>query len=183
MLWAIPVGIVAGLLAGGRVANLSGFRFRWAGVAVAGLLIQLVLFTPLGDSITGSAGPVIYVGSTAAVFLAVLRNVRLAGMPIVALGSLSNLVAITANGGAMPASAEALRTAGLDAGGHTNSVVLPSPALQSLTDIYALPAWLPLANVFSVGDVLIGLGLVIVIGAAMRRPVPPATPGEVEVAA
>jgi hypothetical protein len=103
------------------------------------------------------------------VFLAVLRNIRLTGIPIVALGSISNLAAISANGGAMPADAAALAIAGLDgAGSHTNSVVLEHPALQPLTDIFALPAWLPFANVFSVGDVLIGVGLVIVIAAAMR---------------
>ena len=43
MLWAIPVGIVVGLLVGGRIGNLSGFRFRWVWLAVAGLLVQVVL--------------------------------------------------------------------------------------------------------------------------------------------
>jgi hypothetical protein len=176
MLWAIPAGILAGLAARGSLESLSAFKFRWAPLAIAGLLIQVVLFTSFGDSIAGGAAPVIYVASTAAVFAAVLRNVRLTGMPIVVLGSLSNLAAISANGGAMPADPGALAIAGLDgAGTHTNSVVLANPALQPLTDIYALPAWLPLANVFSVGDVLIGVGLVIVIVAAMRRS--PATAG------
>jgi len=176
MLWAIPAGIVAGLIARGSLANLSAFKFRWAPLAIGGLLVQLVLFTPIGDSIAGGLGPAIYVASTAAVFLAVLRNIRLPGMVIVALGSLSNLAAISANGGAMPADPGALAIAGLDgAGSHTNSVVLANPALQPLTDIYALPAWLPLANVFSVGDVLIGVGLVIVIVAAMRRATPAAS--------
>jgi hypothetical protein len=79
-------------------------------------------------------------------------------------------VAITLNGGFMPADAGALALAGFDSSGdHTNSVVLADPVVQPLTDIFALPAWMPLANVFSVGDVLLGLGLVIVIVAAMRR--------------
>ncbi len=169
MLWAIPIGIAAGLLAGGKVDNLSRFRFRWAGLALAGLLIQVVLFTRFGDAIAGSAGPAIYVASTAAVLLAVLRNIRIPGMAIVALGSISNLAAVTANGGFMPASAEALATAGLDGpGSHTNSVVLENPVLEPLTDIFALPAWMPLANIFSIGDVLIGVGLVVVIVAVMR---------------
>lgn len=171
MLWAIPLGLVVGLLAGGRLEGVSGFRFRWAALAIAGLLVQVVLFTPTGDRLAGSLAPAIYVGSTLAVFAAVLRNVRVRGMAIVALGSLSNLAAITANGGAMPADPAALAAAGLDgAGSHTNSVVLPDPALRPLTDIFAIPAGVPLANVFSIGDVLIGLGVVIAIVAAMRRP-------------
>ena len=38
-----------------------------------------------------------------------------------------------------------------------------------LTDIFALPAWLPLHNVFSIGDVLIGVGVAVVIVVGMRR--------------
>src|SRR5687767_12499845 len=148
MLWSIPIGILTGLATGGRVDNLAGFRFRWAWLAVAGLLIQLVLFTRFGHELVGDTGPLIYVVTTLAVFATVVRNIRLTGMPIVALGALSNLAAIAANGGSMPASAEALAIAGLEAEEHTNSVVLANPALEPLTDIFAIPAWLPLANVF-----------------------------------
>lgn len=172
ILIAIPIGILVGLLLRGSVANLSGFRFRWAWVAVAGLVIQVALFTEAGDRLTGSAGPAIYVASTGAVFLAVLRNIRLPGMAVVALGSISNLAAIVANGGSMPADAGALIAAGFtDAGSHTNSVVLDHPALQPLTDIFAVPAGIPLANVYSIGDVLIGIGIVILIATLMRRPI------------
>ena len=171
ILVAIPIGILVGLAARGSLGNLAGFRFRWAWVAVLGLLVQVVLFTPTGDALTGSAGPAIYVGSTIAVFLAVLRNVRLPGMAIVALGSISNLAAIIANGGFMPADAGALAIAGFaDAGSHTNSVVLEHPALQPLTDIFAVPAGIPMANVYSIGDVLIAVGIVVLIATLMRRP-------------
>ena len=97
-------------------------------------------------------------------------------MPLVALGAVANLAAITANAGFMPASAEALATAGLPPGDHLNSVVVASPALQPLTDIYAIPASLPMANVFSVGDVLVAIGIAWTIAAAMRGPNAPATP-------
>jgi hypothetical protein len=172
MLWAIPIGIAVGLLARGRLGGLAALRLRWAWLAVAGLLVQVVLFSETGDALAGAAGPAIYVGSTLAVFVAVARNIRIPGMPLVALGSLSNLLAISANGGFMPASPDALHAAGLDGpGSHTNSIVLENPAFEPLTDIFAIPASLPLANVFSVGDVLLGAGIVWVIVAAMRRPV------------
>jgi Family of unknown function (DUF5317) len=170
MLWAIPAGLVLGTLLGGTIESLAAVRFRWAPLAIAALLVQVVLFTPLGDQISGGYGPAVYLISTAAVFVAVVRNLRLTGIPIVGLGALCNLAAIAANGGAMPADAAALTAAGLDGpGAHTNSVVLAEPALRPLTDVYAVPAWVPLANVFSVGDVLIGIGIVVVIVAAMRR--------------
>ncbi len=61
--------------------------------------------------------------------------------------------------------------------GYTNSIELAAPALRPLTDLFALPAWLPFANVFSVGDVLIGLGVATTIALAMRRSTPAARPG------
>jgi Family of unknown function (DUF5317) len=176
MLWAIPAGILVGLAAGGRLANLSTLGFRWAWLAVGGLLVQVVLFTPTGEAVAGSWVPWIYLGSTLAVFVAVARNVRIPGMPIVALGALSNLAAIGANGGAMPADPAALAIAGLPAEDHLNSVVLADPALRPLTDIFAVPAWLPMANVFSIGDVLIAVGIAWAIVATMRRPAPEEAP-------
>jgi hypothetical protein len=170
MLLAIPVGLALGWALGGRLDGLSRLGFRWAPLAVGGLLVQIVLFSPVGNQLAGNLGPSVYVASTAAVFVAVARNWRIAGMWIAGLGALSNLTAITVNGGFMPADAGALALAGFGGpGDHTNSVVLADPVLRALTDIYALPAWIPLANVFSVGDVLIGIGIVAVIALAMVR--------------
>jgi Family of unknown function (DUF5317) len=173
---SVPVGLVIGALLRGSVDNLERLRLHWPWLALAGLVFQAVLFTPTGVSAFGTFAPALYVASTAAVLIAVLRNIQLAGMPIVAIGSVSNLAAIVANGGSMPTTAAALAAAGLNGPGTaTNSIVLVSPALAPLTDVYAIPAGLPLANVFSVGDVLIALGIVVVIVTAMRRPAAPAT--------
>lgn len=169
ILWAIPVGVAIGLALGGRIEGLSQLRFRWPWLAVGGLLVQVVLFSETGFDAAGSLAPAIYVLSTAAVLIAVVRNLPLAGMPIVALGALANLAAILANAGSMPADPGALALAGLSAGDHTNSVVLARPGLQPLTDVFAAPAWVPFANVFSVGDVLIAIGIAWVIAATMRR--------------
>ena len=169
ILWAIPIAVVLGVLLGGRVERLSNLRFRWPWLALGGLAVQAALFSEAGFAAAGSLAPAIYVASTAAVLVAVLRNLALPGMGVVALGALANLAAILANGGSMPADPGALKTAGLDAGGHTNSVVLANPALEPLTDIFAVPAWVPFANVFSVGDVLIAVGIGIAIVATMRR--------------
>jgi hypothetical protein len=69
----------------------------------------------------------------------------------------------------MPASAGALALLGKHAPTiYSNSTVVAHPALEPLTDQFALPSWLPMANVFSAGDVLIGIGMVVAIVAAMR---------------
>jgi hypothetical protein len=176
LLLSIPIGIIIGFLAGGRLDALARLRFRWAWLAVAGLIVQVVIFSETGEELVGSLGPGIYVASTAAVFVAVLRNIRVAGMAIAAAGAACNLVAIATNGGRMPADPAALALAGLPVEDHLNSVVVANPAFPELTDIYAIPAGLPFANVLSVGDVLLGLGIVVVIALAMRRRVPTALP-------
>lgn len=169
ILYAIPIGIVAGYLLGGRLDRLGDVRFRWGWLAIVGLAVQIVLFSgPVAD-VVGDLGPPIYVASTAAVLIAVIRNWRIPGLALVAVGAASNLAAIAANGGVMPASPDAVAALGTAAGpGFSNSVVMADPALRPLTDIFALPTWIPFANVFSVGDVLIGVGVAIVIAVGMR---------------
>jgi hypothetical protein len=176
ILYALALGLAVGFLIGGRPDGLAGLPFRWPWLFVGGLLVQVVLFSePVSERIS-DLGPWIYVGSTTVVFLAVLANRAIRGMSIVALGAASNLAAIVANGGYMPASAAAMAALGkVDPTSYSNSSIIANPSLAPLTDIFALPAWLPYANVFSLGDVVIGLGVVVVIVRAMR----PARPGSV----
>lgn len=169
ILYAIVIGLVVGRALGGRIDGLADLRIRWAPLIVIGLAVQIALFsTPLTDRV-GDLGPMIYVGSTAAVVAAILANRRLRGMLLLAIGAFSNLAAIVANGGYMPADPGAM--ASLAKGAPTtysNSAILADPALRPLTDIFALPSWLPFANVFSLGDILIGIGLAFVLVTAMR---------------
>jgi len=110
---------------------------------------------------------------------AVAVNVRLPGAAVVGLGMLCNLAAVVTNGGHMPARAAALRAAGvLYRGHHNNSAVLAHPHLPWLIDRWPVPAWIPMGNVYSVGDVLIAAGAVALVCAGMgvrlrRRPLEP----------
>jgi uncharacterized protein DUF5317 len=169
ILYGLIAGLIAGFALGGRLERLATVRFRLGAVAVLALLIQLALFSPLADGLARDVARAVYVASTALVGVVVLANLGLTGVPLIALGAGLNLLAIVANGGAMPASPEALATVGQGVGGNTNSVVVAEPILAPLTDVFALPAWLPLANVFSIGDVLIGVGLAVAVAAAMRQ--------------
>jgi Family of unknown function (DUF5317) len=170
VLYAIPIGIAVGFLMGGRLDRLGELRFEWGWLAIAGLAVQIVLFSGLvGDAVGRGVGEAIYVASTGAVLIAVWRNLNVPGLPLVALGAIFNLVAIVANEGIMPTTYAALAAAGLSAeDGFSNSAVVADPAVAPLTDIFAMPPWLPFANVFSIGDVLIGLGIVLVIAFGMR---------------
>lgn len=170
ILYAIPIGIVAGYLLGGHLGRLAELRLRWVPIALLGTLIQVVLFTDAFGSPFGEASPAVYVVSNLLVFATVLRNMRVPGMALAAVGAASNLLAIIANRGYMPADPEALASVGLGGPGYTNSVILTDPAFPFLTDLFAMPAWMPAANIFSVGDVLLGAGVAMTIALAMRGP-------------
>ena len=172
ILYAVPIGLVLGFLLGGRPAGLATLQFRFGWVMVAGLLVQVVLFSTAVSDMVGELGPPIYIVSTAVVIASVLANLRITGMALVALGAISNLVAIVLNGGYMPADAGAMAALGKTAPTtYSNSAIVADPVLKPLTDIFALPTWVPFSNVFSIGDVLITVGVIVVIVAAMRRPV------------
>lgn len=173
LLYSIALGLILGRLAGGRVHNIERVHFVWWQLALAGLLVQLALFAdPIQERI-GAAGPFIYVASTVVVLIALLRNLRLPGLAIVATGALLNLVPIVTNGGYMPSSGAAwLEVTGVAAVpvGHYSNVVLigPETLFPFLGDIFVFPRPLPMATAFSIGDVVIALGAVVFLVVAMR---------------
>ncbi len=170
ILYGVAAGIVAGLVTGGRFDRIGDLRIRLAWLAIAALAAQIVLFLPAVGEALGSFASWVYVASSAAILLVVAVNLRIPGVAVIGAGLACNLAAILANGGSMPASPSALASLGWsEASGYSNSVVLPDPALAPLTDIFALPAWMPFANVFSIGDVLIAVGVAATIAIAMRR--------------
>jgi hypothetical protein len=155
----VLVSALAVPLAGGRLGALVELRLRhvWAVYAALGLAVLGVGLPGLPDGLRSLLLVAAY--PVGAVFLA--ANWRVPGMVLTALGAALNLLAILANGGVMPASPAALAAAGLPAAepGFQNSSVVDDPRLAFLGDVFAIPASWPLSNVFSVGDLLIGVGL------------------------
>ena len=98
-------------LTGGRLSRLADVRFRAPGLALAGLGAQVLVVSVLPD-LPGWLAITIHFASYAAVLGFVWLNRAIPGLWLVGLGGLTNFVVIAANGGVMPASADALRTAG-----------------------------------------------------------------------
>ena len=172
ILYAPLLALVVGLALGGRIDRLSDVRFRWLPAIGLALLIQVPLFGPLTEVLPpgDAVGVALYVASLALVLAAVLANVRQTGMPLLALGAALDGAAIVANGGLMPATPEVMAALGWNGphDGFSNSAVMASPALPWLIDRFATPRGLPFANVFSIGDVLIGAGVGWFVVRAMR---------------
>jgi hypothetical protein len=80
----------------------------------------------------------------------------------------------------MPVSPEALAAMGrTPKEGYSNSAPLDFVAFGPLTDVFTMPTWVPMSNVFSIGDVLIGVGIAVAVVAAMhgRGPLVPRPAG------
>jgi hypothetical protein len=173
----LALAIVAGYLARGRLKNLEHIGLRWWWLAIAGLGIQ---FLPLPE---GDAGTDLLVRtgvlalSYALLLVFAVANVRLPGMPLIAIGLLCNAVVITVNGG-MPVSVEALAetdqaeviAALEDEGSDKHHRLDDDDDLTFLADVIVIPQ--PIGAVVSVGDLLAYAGLIWLIVAAMRARAP-----------
>lgn len=150
------VFILSPLLAGGRLRRFGDLRVRGGWIVGVALLAQVLAIEvlPEADRTTLAA---VHVATYVASGWFVWLNRAVPGLWIVALGAFSNGLTIAVNGGTLPASADALRTAGreLDKTEFVNSGVLEDPKLPFLGDVFATPASWPMANVFSIGDLLI----------------------------
>jgi hypothetical protein len=148
-------------LAGGKLSRLAHLQLRWLWAAPLALALQVVITTllPEGSHTLHSAVHLLTYAMLGAFLLA---NVNIPGVRVIAVGAASNVIAIVANAGVMPASRAAERIAGevQDAGYH-NATPLAHPHLLWLGDLIPVPG--PLPNVLSIGDCIIFAGMLILL--------------------
>jgi Family of unknown function (DUF5317) len=164
MLVVTLLGIASVPLAGGRLAALTEVRLRHAWLIPTALAIQAYI-TTIDPNGSRGAHVAAHLGSYLLAGAFVVANRDLPLIWLVALGGALNLLVIAMNGGVMPADADALRRAGWPAVSDQfeNSIALAHPRLLFLGDVFAVPRWVPFANVFSIGDVLLVLGGIAVV--------------------
>ena len=167
LLPAFGLVLLTVVLAGGRLARLADLRLHWVPLLWLTMLVQVLLTTVLAPVLAEGPARWAHLATYAAAAAVLLRNLAVRGMTTIGVGGGMNLAAIAANGGVMPARPGALATAGMvDPGHFTNSGAVAAPRLAALGDVFAVPAGWPLANVFSVGDVLLLVGVGVALHAA-----------------
>ena len=174
---AVVLAVVAGTVLGGRISALADLHIRCSWLIAIAITAQVVAFpSALPWHTSDTLATWLWVGSYALLVLATVVNGHIPGMRFVAIGMGFNLAAILANGGHMPALPEAAAQAGLATGVDNNSETLADPQLAMLVDRWAAPEWVPLANVFSIGDVLLFVGAFALVlpamGVSLRRLLP-----------
>ena len=178
LIGAVVIGVLLGYALRGRISNLSGLRLRSLWLVAIAILIQFTIF-PLFSSraVFPYATTELHLASYGLLFLFFVINYRVWALLVIAVGSVSNLVVIALNGGRMPSSVHALTCAGqpeiaqkIASNGVMGNVVLmgEKTRLNFLGDWLYLPHGVPLATAFSIGDLTIAIGLIILIVWGMR---------------
>jgi hypothetical protein len=185
----LALAIILGLIGSairhrGRAATqLASIPLRSAWLALLALALQIPL-------LRAPFGPLAQVGVQQAFFLLshllllafVWRNRELVGIQIVGLGVLCNLLVILANSGFMPITPETLVR--INPGstlsqwptayhyGHSKDIILlrEDTLLWVLSDILVLPPPFPWPAAFSLGDLLIAGGIVVLLQGPLRLP-------------
>jgi len=176
---AILLGVAVGYVFGGRLSNLEHMHLRGLWLVGLALLLQVLIFPLFTEQpIIGVGTAALHVTSYGFLFAFLLVNVfRVRPLLLVGVGAALNLLVIGVNGGLMPASRIALERAGAaevlaalsESPVYGNIVLLgETTKLNVLGDILYLPAWFPLARTFSLGDLLVILGLMLLIVRGMR---------------
>lgn len=181
----LTVAMAVGVVAGGRLSRLADLRVAlWWVVPTAFAAQILAVFGP--DETRGPLAIPLILGSHAALLALAVRNLRIAGASVAALGLAMNLAVMVANGGLMPVSPETLAAAGRteawkigdgSPGTHvarSKDVILRAEDtwLEPLADRYVTP--FPVGSttvIFSLGDVALLGGLSwLVVGTMTGRP-------------
>jgi Family of unknown function (DUF5317) len=178
---------VIGLLLPSAIAAIFGFglrrnsrayarfEFQWWGLVVIAFGIELILYNPPVDAtpFAQTYGPWLWVATRIALLVAVMRNVHTGtgqsvACLVVAAGICLNTIVIVANDGYMPQSITAATAVWgfepgrphLDAQRLQNTRPMDTNSrLGWLADVLPEPRWLPRANVVSIGDVVVAMGM------------------------
>ena len=165
---AIVLGLVFGLLTGGRLENVARLRFRRPWLLIGAVLVrEVILLTPLGAY---DGARFAYVAALIVILTWTVLHWPIArGVWLASAGILLNLVVIVVNGERMPVAPD------LAGSLLTRGPIGQYTVMGATTRLNLLGDWIafyPVREAYSPGDVLIAIGLAIVVFSAARNPRP-----------
>lgn len=179
LIGGILLGLLAGLLAGGSLANLAAIRLRWLGLLLAAIALRFATDVLLNADVGIVATLRLPLLATAFSMLLVglWANRDYPGLSLAFVGVLSNTAVIVINGGYMPIYEPSLIAAGFTPADVSSAihVILPEGLnaaflvrLGPLGDVIPIPVPI-IANVISVADVFLSAGLAFFLFASVVR--------------
>ena len=181
---AIFIGLIATLVRSrltNRTLKLPKFRLEW--LVFAAVLPQILTFyiPVVGQRIPEQIVPMIQLLSMTGLLVFTGANILQPGFWLLGLGLFSNFLVIILNGGWMPILPETLHymvpTKPLEIWevgtrlGMTKDKIFAyeNVNLVFLSDRFTLPQWVPYKVAFSLGDIIISIGVVVLLWSLSRK--------------
>jgi hypothetical protein len=178
LLAAVVVGFIATYLRArltGRRLRPIKFKFIW--LVFIGVIPQIILFQlpVLGSQIPDALVSITLVASQVTLLAFALLNLKQPGVWVLGLGLLANFLAIVSNGGWMPISPVTVHSilpslpndyplVGRRLGLSKDWVFVPGDInFFRLADRFTTPDWMYYRVAFSLGDILIGIGALLLL--------------------
>jgi hypothetical protein len=167
---AIVLGVVGGLLSGGSLLGAARIRLRYEWVLLAAFVVQGVARGRFVGTAASPLGLVVWAGVSILLVVLLGANGSSSGALVAACGALLNLDVVLLNRGMPVVTGAAPRVLG---------AIARSGGFYQLASSWGLATWagdaLPLhalgqSELFSVGGVLLSVGVAVLIAGAMTRP-------------
>ncbi len=179
LIGGIALGLILGLVLGGRLDRLGEVRLRYVGLLSIAVLLRFFteLLITAGVDIVDTMRLPLLVTAYALLLFTLWHNRGYPGLALAFVGIAANGIVIAWNLGYMPVWLPALRASGLPTSSVDSPLhVILNPGtaadffsrLGPLSDVVPLPVW-PLQNVASVGDMFLSAGLAIFLFATLLR--------------
>jgi hypothetical protein len=172
----IIIAIVIGFIRGGKLRKLGEIELRGITFFFIGFLLQILptLLVLKGFHALRAFESWAHILSYFFIFAGIYTDRSLPGIAILGAGSFLNFLVIVANGGKMPVSIDTLQAIGkwedirsLEMGQMPMYMACKGDLLSRLLgDVLSVPPFFR-SQIFSIGDILMALGLFIFIQSAM----------------
>ena len=175
---AVAIGLAATFVrARLRRRKLRHISLSWEWLVFASVLPQVLIFylPGFGRYIKEAVVPLIQIGSMAGLIVFTVVNLKNSSFWVIGSGLLSNFLAIVTNHGWMPISPETLHAlhpefpqSAWEIGqrlGNTKDRIMESSStnLSILSDTFAVPTWISYKFAFSIGDVVLSIGIILLL--------------------
>lgn len=175
----LVLGIIIGKLRGGKIQNIGKFMFRTSYLLVFSIIIQLgtSILISLGHETVIQYRLLLYIISYIMLFIVLFLNLGRKSVWVILIGAIANFAAIVLNGGSMPIDITILEKGGfanilasLEIGAMKNYINIKEAYSFTvhLAKRFITPEWYPFKQVFSIGDILISIGLLLLTQSIMQ---------------
>lgn len=171
---SIVLGIIVGIIRGGKFKRLSTslLRLSWVIFLAFALQLGIAIMISLGHPFFIQYRMILYVIAYLLLFIALFFNMQFKCMWLIMIGAIANFAAIMLNGGSMPIDMKLV-----EANGFQNMLksikmgALPQYIPLEKTGKYigylgkrlSMPDLYPIKQIFSIGDLFIALGVFFLI--------------------